>query len=259
MTMHPAEVCHLAQCLARNRGWACFPCGPDKKPVWPKAKGGSGYKDASADPDCIAWLWQHWGGPLVGVATGKTSGIDLLDFDIKHAPAGQFWRANHHRIPETETYRSRGGGLHLYLQSHDQVTNTTGKLANGVDTRGLGGYLIYWAATGSECLDHSPPAPWPAWLLAELLPKPEPLRPIVACPHNADAAIEGLLRSVERAREGNRNSALYWGACRMAERILAGEIAAAQAEAWLLIAARQTGLGEIEAKATIKSGLGRLT
>jgi hypothetical protein len=253
--MQPHDACHIALCLAAQRGWHLFACRDDKRPACPH-----GFKDASNDPDQITELWRRWPGVLIGVATGAVSGVDLLDIDIKHATANVWWRANHLRIPLTETYRSRGGGLHLYFQHHPGLRCSTGRkdgrLPLGVDVRADGGYLIHWYSAGCECLDESPPAPWPPWLINLLLPPAvstasrEPRSP------SPDRAIEGLLRHVERAREGNRNSALHWSACRMAERIRAGEISTSKAERDLLAAALTTGLGEIEAKATIKSGLG---
>jgi hypothetical protein len=256
------EAMRLAQNLASNRGYACFPCRDDKQPAWPKRLGGSGFKDASTDPERIAWLWQHFPGPLIGVATGEVSGIDLLDVDIKHDAARDWWQKNHHRLPITAAYRTRGGGMHLHLIHAPGLRCSTGRpngpLPLGIDVRADGGYLIHWFAAGLECLDHSPPAPWRDWLLAELLPKPDP-RPSLPLRRagNPDAAIEGVLRAVERAGEGQRNSTLHWAACRLGERIRAGEIGTREAEAWLLAAARLAGLPEIEARATIKSGLGR--
>lgn len=60
-----AEAMEIAQNLARNLGWPVFPCGLETKaPTRPKHKGGNGFKDATTDPDEIAWLWHHWPGAL---------------------------------------------------------------------------------------------------------------------------------------------------------------------------------------------------
>src|SRR5689334_3538050 len=108
------DVATLATNLARNQGWAVFPVGGNKNPVWPKAKGGSGYKDGSKDPDRIAWLWRHWPGPLIGIATGAMSGVSVLDVDLKHDAALAWWQANEARLPRTRAYRTRSGGIHLH-------------------------------------------------------------------------------------------------------------------------------------------------
>jgi hypothetical protein len=117
------DVCHLAQNLARNCGYAVFPChsvpenkAVDKTPTWPKAKGGHGYKDASTDADRIAWLWDNWPGGLIGVATGAASNLWVLDVDPKHPEAFLWWQANHHRLLPTRAYETQSTGIHLHYR-----------------------------------------------------------------------------------------------------------------------------------------------
>jgi len=252
-TQNPVEACRLAINLARNLGYHVFPLGANKKPRRPERQGGQGWKDATADPNQIRWLWRHWPGPLIGVATG-ISGIDLLDIDIKHAAACAWWHTNLPRLPATRTYRSGGGGLHLHYKHTEGVRNSEGKLARGVDVRGTGGYLVHWYAAGCECLDHSVPAVWPDWLLAALLPKPTspPLQSMrVVSP---DRAIEGIVRRVAGTREGNRNSMLFWAAIRLVERGMRHD------EIEALLSPVCTGIGlnnPREVRATIRSAIGR--
>ncbi len=70
-----ADVVRLAENLIHNCGFAVFPCGADKKP-FPRSQG---FKDAVTDPVAVADLWRRYPGPLIGVATGERSGIDVLD------------------------------------------------------------------------------------------------------------------------------------------------------------------------------------
>lgn len=252
-----AEIARLAISLARNCGYAVFPCSAQKTPVRPKREGGDGYKDASTDPDVIAWLWRHWPGPLIGIATGAVSGISVLDVDVKHTPALAWWAENEPRVPLTRAFRTRSGGVHLYFQHRAGVTSTQGKICLGIDTRGDGGYAIHWFSAGLPCLDHRPLSRCPEWILDAIRPKPPAP---AATPHrtfNAPRAIEGVLRTIERAAEGQRNGTLHWGACRLAERIAAGQIGTGEAEHMLLHAARQCGLADVEALPTIRSGLNR--
>ncbi len=251
-----SEAAILAQNLARNCGYAVFPCkASDKKPF----KGSHGFKDAVRDPGAIAALWRRHPGELIGVATGAASGVDLLDVDIKHPPACAWWREACDRVPRTQTYRTRGGGFHLYFQHAPGVRNDQGrKICPGVDVRGDGGYLIFWFATGLECLDNTPPAPWPEWLLQIVRPPPRPTAPPrpLARPHTGpDRGIPVLLHRVAAAPEGQRNGLLYWASRRLAERIVVGRIRRAEAEAELLRAALSCGLPEPEARRTIQSGL----
>ena len=165
------EARWIAQNLARNCGYRVFPVRLDKKPACER-----GFLEASDDPGRVEELWRRYPAPLIGVATGEASGVDVLDIDVKHDEALAWWTANERRTPSTRTYRTRSGGLHLYFRHSGGVRCTTGKVCHGIDTRGEGGYAIFWFAAGLECLDHCPPTVWPTWLLAELRRTEEPVR-----------------------------------------------------------------------------------
>jgi bifunctional DNA primase/polymerase-like protein len=261
--MSPDDALCMAINLARNCGYAVFPCGASKRPTRPSEHGVlHGFHDASTDPDEIAWLWRNWPGELIGIATGERSGIDVLDLDVKHDAARAWYQAQRDRLPITRSFRTRSGGVHLYLQHADGVRNSQGKLAPGIDVRGDGGYAIYWFAAGFECLEHAPPASWPAWLLDALLAKPTP-SPTSATyankPYRTNSAVDGVLRLVANAAEGERNAVLHWAACRLGERAHAGQIGRGEAERLLVAAGIAAGLADKEARATVLSGLRRAT
>jgi hypothetical protein len=181
----------------------------------------------------------------------------VLDIDVEHDAARLWWQANHAHLPLTRTFRSRSGGLHLYFIHTPGVRNTQSKLCQGLDTRGEGGYIIYWFAAGTDCLDHSPLVAWPQWLLVQLLRKSRPLVPAARQPltRNPDSAIQAVLHRIEAAPEGQRNSMLFWGACRLGERVGLRQIGDREAEQLLVAAAVANGLTEREAHATVHSGL----
>jgi hypothetical protein len=246
------DACALAINLAHNAGYAVFPCLEDKRPACRH-----GFKSASTDPAAISRLWWDHPGPLIGIATGSASNLDVLDLDLKANAALVWWRANEPRLPVTRAYRTRSGGIHLYFRHAAGIGCSAGKLAAGVDTRGDGGYVVSWFAADLPCLDHSPPADWPAWLLAELRSRPAPA-PSLRTPTWCDErAINGALRLVATAAEGERNAVLHWAACRLAERVRDGKISAHEAEALLVAGGRAAGLPEPEARATVRSGLRR--
>jgi hypothetical protein len=246
------EACQAAINLARNAGFAVFPCLENKRPACPH-----GFKSASTDPATIARLWWDHPGPLIGIATGRASNLDVLDLDLKANAALVWWRANEPRLPVTRAYRTRSGGIHLHFRHAAGVSCSASRLAAGVDIRGDGGYVVSWFAAGLPCLDHSQPAEWPAWLLAELRPKPTPAPPLRPPSPRGERAIDGALRLVATAAEGERNAVLHWAACRLAERVRDGQITATAAEALLVAAGRAAGLPEPEARATARSGLRR--
>ena len=60
------------------RGWPVFPCcaaGPRRKQPLTRR----GFHDASAEPGIIAGWWTRWPDALVGLPTGRRSGVVVLD------------------------------------------------------------------------------------------------------------------------------------------------------------------------------------
>src|ERR1700751_2132639 len=145
-----------------SHGLACFPVGTNKHPTIPK---GRGFYAASTDPQTLRDLFGEHPGPLIGVATGTISNLDILDIDQK-PEARQWWHENRHRMPPTRVHRTRSGRLHIAFQHASGLRNSAGRIARGVDTRGDGGYAIRWPAAGLSVLSDAPPAPWPDWLLS---------------------------------------------------------------------------------------------
>ena len=135
-------------------GLPCFPCHADKAPAIP---GPGGFKHAAAEPPALRTLFQRYPGELVGVPTGEASGLSVLDLD--KYPEAKAWLAMHRaRLPATRVHRTKSGGLHFVFQHVAGVRNTQGRLAKGVDTRGQGGYAVWWPAAGYPVLCDAPPA-----------------------------------------------------------------------------------------------------
>ncbi|CAM5631579.1 DNA primase OS=Streptomyces alboniger OX=132473 GN=CP975_17170 PE=4 SV=1 [Streptomyces alboniger] len=147
------------------------------------------------------------------------------------------------------------------------MPNSAGRLAPGIDVRGAGGYLVgpgshtehgvYGTAPGTA---HLPPAPCPPALLRLLTPPPRPPlparpRPAGGGPAGGGGAQQGhgLVQFVLAARAGQRNTRLFWAACRAYENGI-GEALAPQ----LVAAALRVGLTDREAHSTIASAA-RLT
>ncbi|WP_326611465.1 bifunctional DNA primase/polymerase [Streptomyces scopuliridis] len=170
-------------------------------------------------------------------------------------------------LPETVVVLTPSGGRHIWLTGPPNVVvpNSAGRLAPGIDVRGAGGYLVgpgsvtargaYRPAPGTAGLA---PAPCPRALLRLLTPPAPPTR----APHHrhrSGAAREqparghGLVQFVRAAHAGQRNTRLFWAACRAYEHGF-GETLTEP----LVDAAVHTGLTEQEARATIASAA-RLT
>ena len=234
-------------------GMPVFPVLANKHPATPHS-----FKDASTDSVALHELWRRYPGPLVGVPTGGITGFDVLDFDTtKHPEAGNWWRANRHRLPPTRVHQTRSGGFHLLFRHDALVRGVAGKICLGVDTRAAGNFIVWWPAHGYRVVD-APLASWPDWLLAEFQPKPRPSVPasstIRFC---TDSWLRGLIRTVATAQEGKRNCILFWAACRAGEAIRNGNADEGFITEALLEAALHAGLDRHGAQATIRSGIQR--
>jgi hypothetical protein len=254
-----SEVTQLAKNIAFNCGYHVFPCESEKKrPAISKREGGNGFHDATTDPDKITRLFSHPSAALIGLRTGETSGVSVLDVDIKHPEACAWWRKYVRYLPVTRTYRTRSGGLHMYFRHAAGVVNSEARPVKGVDVRGEGGYVIFWFAVGFECLDHSPPASWPRWLTETIWPPPPPRRDSKLTGTGQieveyERVREVAIQKVKDAGNGNMHYSI-----RAAARLLGGiqaraRFSDAEATRWLMDAASLKE--EAKAEKTIAWGL----
>jgi hypothetical protein len=234
--------------MLASEGRHCFPCTSSKRPATPH-----GFLDASADPVALRELWARYAGPLVGVRTGRTSGIDILDLDRKHREAMVWWASHRDRLPVTRVHRTRSGGLHLLFQHAPDIRCSAGRIAPGIDVRGDGGYFIWWPATGLPVLSSATLAPWPDWLCAQLLASQRAVTSRIAVPDGH--AVMRLVQLIARARTGERNNLTYWAACRAGEMVASGLLGADAAAAVTAEAATRAGLPRSEAERTALSGI----
>ncbi|MCF3135617.1 bifunctional DNA primase/polymerase [Streptomyces olivochromogenes] len=222
---------------------------------------GHGVYDASADPARIRALfaaapWATGYGIACGLPPHHLIGIDLDTKSGTDSSAALRELALRHlfTIPETVVVLTPSGGRHLWLSGPPDVVvpNSAGRLAPGIDIRGAGGYLVgpgsrtdhgvYGTAPGTA---HLAPAVCPPALLRLLLPPPRPAQPT---PSATGDRGQGLVQFVLAAHPGQRNTRLFWAACRAYENGIGPALVDP-----LVDAARNTGLSEHEARATIAS------
>ncbi|MFJ8541745.1 bifunctional DNA primase/polymerase [Streptomyces sp. NPDC093586] len=222
---------------------------------------GHGVHDATTDPARVRALFAAAPRAIgYGIACGLPPhhliGVDLDTKGDTDSTAALRELALRHlfTIPPTVVVLTPSGGRHLWLTGPPDVVvpNSAGRLAPGIDIRGAGGYLVgpgsrtrhgvYAAAPGTA---HLVPAACPPALLRLLVPPPRAHRHV---PATTGAHGRGLVQFVLAAHEGQRNTRLFWAACRAYE----DGIGAALVDS-LAAAARETGLTEREARATIAS------
>jgi hypothetical protein len=247
-------------------------CDEDKKPIGPH-----GWHSAVTDAPVNAKLER---GSYIGVATGKVSGIVVVDIDPRHGGDKTFdeklsW------LPPTRTHRTKSGGRHLiYLYPPEGVRNFNGSPGRfpGIELKSDGYGVVVPPSPGYSVLNDREPAEFPERLrdlfsivqtaASFFLGKSSTEKKDAAsCFHAQPTRDLGtrtsrILKVVQFAKAGDqRNDALYWAACRFGELIAEGLVTAEIAETVLLGAARYNGHeskhGHKQTVDTIHSGLGR--
>ncbi|WP_059411227.1 phage/plasmid primase, P4 family [Cupriavidus basilensis] len=129
-------------CLA-VRGFSVFPVVVDGK----KPATSNGFKDASRDEAQLAQWSETHAHCNVGIATGKPSGIWVLDIDIKNnnvgiKSLGKLQKA-HGELPETLTVETPSGGFHFYFRYPDDIDiKSRVAMVDGIDVRAAKGYVV---------------------------------------------------------------------------------------------------------------------
>jgi len=231
-----------------RRGWPVFPCRPGGKE--PATR--HGFKDATTDPDRIRAWWNRLPDANVAIATGWP-GPDVLDVD-RHGPDGDGFGAYRKLAASgllrgvTAMVATPGGGLHAYFTGTAQPS---GRLpGHCLDFKAAGGYVVappsqiggrrYRLLLGRDTQ--------PGYLnWAEVTAILNPRRDHASGDRAAHADVSRLAAWVERLEEGNRNSGLFWAACRAIEDGHAGRLGE------LADAAARTRLPDQEIERTIAS------
>lgn len=106
----------------------------------------NGLREASDDPAKID-LWFGPEAPLsnIGVVTGETSGITVLDIDIGSGKQGaESWQeaTKDHGEPVTLMAETGSGGMHFIFKYNSALKTSANVLGKGVDCRNDGGYIV---------------------------------------------------------------------------------------------------------------------
>ena len=243
----------FAQDLAA-KGLPVFPCDNDKEPLTEH-----GFHDASTNPNHISNWWWRWPTALIGVPTGER--FVALDLDLQHREAVDWRDRNREPLPLTRTHHTRSGGMHLLFRPHRAVKCSTGKIDAHVDTRGAGGYIIWWPAEGYGVQHPDLLAEVPGFIVEKLKPKHTPRARTgkraggLGLRTHIEDRIAGVVRTIARAPEGQRNSCAFWGACRLAELWGDGYLDFEDAIAIVIEASSRAGLPQVEARRTAESAL----
>ena len=272
---------------AATRGWHVFPLRPGTKRPALHGEASctrtgvcvSGHRKweqrATTDPDRIRAAWAR--APFnVGVATGP-SGLLVVDLDTPEhkgssdapdgaATFGALCERAGHAVPDTYRVRTASGGTHLYFTAPSEVrmANTAGTVADSVDTRAWGGYVVAAGSTTPagiyEPLCGPVVACLPSWLQSVLQPAPKRSQaPSMAVagqsPRYADVALAAEARNVAAAQVGEREAKLFRAARALGRFVAWGDLPRHVVEQALQEAGESAGLSASECRSTLRSAL----
>jgi len=241
-------------------GVPIFPCKPaEKRPLTEH-----GFHDATSDSDQVARWWARWPQANIGMPTGRASGIEVVDIDVHGRVRGfaAFELARREGLVDRwqALVKTASGGMHAYYPAEpDRVQPSWQAACAGIDFRGEGAYVI---VPPSQVLfegnrstyeligaGRGDAAPIDGAALRQFLdPRPTPA---IRAPAGAEREVdvERIASWLATRGEGERNRALYWAACRLAENGITDQ----NARHALGPAAERAGLHQAEIVATIRS------
>ena len=123
------------------RGWSVLPLRRrDKRPLTPWEPLQSA-RPSQAD---VAHWFERWPDANVGIVTGEISNLIVLDVDPQHGGDSSLERLERQfgSVPATVEAATGGGGRHLYFAHPGGIVRNRAGIAQGIDLRGDGGYIV---------------------------------------------------------------------------------------------------------------------
>ncbi len=138
-------------------GWPVFPCYSARSTGACSCRLGSsckhpakhphtrhGLRDATIESRQIKRWWNKWPDANVGIRTGTDSDLLVIDVDVAHGGPDSL-RSVLRRLgtlPEHPVAKTGGGGCHLLFQHPGGRVSSRQAVAEGIDIRADGGYII---------------------------------------------------------------------------------------------------------------------
>lgn len=176
----------------------------------------NGVSDATTDQGKIRGWWAQWPDANIGIATGTKSGLLVVDVDNKGGKRGSdnlaALAAELGELPTTLT-ATTGSGEHLYFEHPGvPVKNSRSQLADGVDVKTEGGYVVVAPSLHANGKRYAwknpgqPPADLPGRLLARMTAQKGEKKEVQNDEHN-------VFTDAEVVHEGERNDTVYKLGC----------------------------------------------
>jgi hypothetical protein len=140
-----------------------------------------GLNDATIDAVTVRAWWGQWAKANIGIDCGR-SGLTVVDVDVKKGAQGAAtmrWFLERPELPFRDTFMvaTPSGGYHFYFAG--LAKSGQGTLGQGVDVRGVGGYVLAPPSIAVSQYDEQK-APVPGALGAYAVLQSRPLQPFPA-------------------------------------------------------------------------------
>lgn len=105
---------------------------------------GNGLKDGTTDPETIQQWWTRWPDSNIGLLTGQSSGVVVLDVDSDHGGYGTLdkLQQDHGILPDTPMVATGGGGRHYYFAAPSAPMSNRNPMRQGIDFKAEAGYVV---------------------------------------------------------------------------------------------------------------------
>ncbi len=180
-------------------------------------------KDGTTDTNQIRSWWQSHPNANVAIATGRPSGIVVVDVDVKNGARGDesLRRLNGFDVTSITLRASTpSGGFHIVyaLPPGVDIGNSAGSIGPGIDVRGTGGYIAaepsvtttggyQWSCQFEEIPLQLPPLP-ECFMPQTAILAASPKFTIPSLPPKIAQIVEERLMGIARAPVGRRNATL---------------------------------------------------
>ena len=164
----------------------------------------------------IKFLYDKAPGALIGVPCGIK--FVVVDPDLQHRPARQWWKANKDRLPLTRMHRTASGGWHLLFKPHPDFRTNVTVLRTSIPAARR--YIIWWPAEGLPIVNPMRLADVPDWIIEAMPERGNNVIPFpgTACraprtpldtyladnAPSAEAMFAGILRKLAQAQTGRK-------------------------------------------------------
>ena len=201
-----------------KRGWYVFPIAENSKRPVP----GLMWKEQSSNDPEVVELWKEMHPGCNWAVDCGRSGLAVVDDDTTRPGREQdreAFLASIGKLPKSMTVKTPSGGTHTYYAGKCQSRNNS--LANGVDTKGVGGYVLIPGSSINgvpyTLVDASPVAAAPSFMPLPSI-KPEGYEADDSTPHEGGEVdllrYLDYLKSQDPLMEGGRDSGVFRIACK---------------------------------------------